>query len=306
LKIDRLLGITIYLLNRKKANAQELAERFEVSVRTILRDIDCLCMAGIPVISTYGIDGGYQIHDSFKLERQLAGADDYAYIVSALKGLASAYQSRNLNAALQKLEAISEGIPTKLILDLGALSKKNNLSYKLSQLEQALRERHIVSFTYTNADNQKKSYEVEPIATMYKWYSWYLLSYAPISKDYRTFKLDRIEQLHITDRANSMEHDAELAKERWEKQADRRKYLHIKLSCKSEIRMKCLEYLNGTIESEQENGDFIFTFSVPENELFWYGVLLSFGNKAKVLEPPELRRRICSTCKDILLEYNEE
>jgi predicted DNA-binding transcriptional regulator YafY len=140
---------------------------------------------------------------------------------------------------------------------------------------------------------------------MYKWYNWYLLSYYPKYKDYRAFKLERMDQIVITERDNSREHNVDFAKEQWEKQADSRKYLTIKLHCKNDIRIKCMEYLNGTVESELENGDFIFTFTVPENELFWYGVLLSFGNKINVLEPQELRQRIRRTCQDILQDYKD-
>lgn len=305
MKIDRLLGITIYLLNHKKVNAQVLADHFEVSVRTILRDIDSLCIAGIPVISIYGVDGGYEILDTFKMERQIAGSTDYAYIVAALKGLATAYHSKEINSTLQKIQTITKEASTNIVLDFGVLGEKENLGRKLSQLEQALQTRHIVSFTYTNADNVTKVYEVEPIATMYKWYNWYLLSYYPKYKDYRAFKLNRIEHIVITDRNNCTLHNVDYAKEQWEKQADSRTYLTIKLYCSYEIRIRCMEYLNGAVEREEENGDFIYTLSVPENEQFWYGVLLSFGNKIRVLEPQELRDRLCKTCQDILQEYKD-
>ena len=63
--------------------------------------------------------------------------------------------------------------------------------------------------------------------------------------------------------------------------------------------------MNGEITQEFENGDFEFSFSVPEHETFWYGVILSFGNKAKIIEPPEIRERILKTCKEIQHEYEE-
>lgn len=303
MKIDRLLGITIYLLNHKKVSAQVLSERFEVSVRTILRDIDSLCMAGIPVISTYGADGGYEIHNTFKMERQIADNTDYAYIVAALKGLATAYDNKELHSTLEKVQSVSDGTVANVILDFGVLSEKKEINHKISILEQAIKENHTVQFSYTNADNILKTYEVEPVATMYKWYSWYLLSYFPKYKDYRIYKLERMDQLEITNQKNSLVHNTEQAKELWEKQADNRTYINIKVYCRYEIKVKCLEYLNGMIEQEYENGDCIITFSVPENEQFWYGSLLSFGNKIKVLEPADLIQKICCSCQEILQEY---
>ncbi len=303
MKIDRLLGITIYLLNHKKTSAQVLANHFEVSIRTIVRDIESLCMAGIPVISTFGSDGGYEIQNTFQMERQIAGATDYAYIVTALKGLATAYHNKEIDATLQKIQTVTNKTTSNVVLDFGVLSEKKNINDKLTILEQAVKEKHTVAFTYTNADNIQKNFEVEPVATLYQWYSWYLLSYYPKHKDYCTFKLNRMEQLEITTHSNSMEHNVDQAKESWENRPDSRKYLRIKLYCKNEIRLKCFEYLNGTLESEFDNGDFLYSLTVPENEMFWYGVLLSFGNKAKVLEPQELRQKICTTCGEILEEY---
>ena len=91
MKIDRLLGITIYLLNHRKVSARTLADKFEVSQRTIQRDMETLNMAGIPIVSTYGSDGGYAILDSFRMERQAACDSDYSFILTALKGLSTAY-----------------------------------------------------------------------------------------------------------------------------------------------------------------------------------------------------------------------
>ncbi len=303
MKIDRLLGITIYLLNHKKTNAQELAEHFEVSVRTILRDIDSLCMAGIPVISTYGADGGYEMHNTFRMERQVAGEIDYSYIVTALKGFATAYESKELTSTLEKIQTVSKGVSANMVLDFGVLSEKKNINRKLSILEQAIKEKYTVTLTYTNADNVQKNLEVESVAAMYKWYSWYLLCYFPKYKNYGTLKLERMDNIEITNQHNSIEHDIAFAKEQWEKQESSREYIQVKLLGKSDIKVKCLEYLKGEILSEEENGDFILTFSVPHNEVFWYGALLSFGNKIKVLEPQELRDKICRTCEEILDEY---
>ena len=303
MKIDRLLGITIYLLNHKKVNAQILAEHFEVSVRTIMRDINSLCMAGIPVISNYGSHGGYEILNTFKMEKQIAGSIDYSYIVAALKGFTTAYNSKETNTTLQKIQSVSDGTPTNIILDFGILSERKDINHKLSILEQAINESHRVLFTYTNSDNIKKDFDVEPIATMYKWYNWYLLCYFPKYKDYRIFKLVRMVNIGISNHKNSMVHNVDYAKEQWEKQADNRKYINIRFYCSNDIKQKCMEYLNGHIESELENGDLIFTLSVPENEPFWYGVLLSFGNKIRILEPKELKRKICMTCQEILQVY---
>lgn len=94
MKIERLLAITNYLLSHKRVTAQMLSVRFKVSTRTVMRDINTLSLAEIPVVTYYGADGGYEILDSFKLERQLVGASDYSYIITALQGLQSAFDHK--------------------------------------------------------------------------------------------------------------------------------------------------------------------------------------------------------------------
>ena len=96
MKTERLYAITMYLLNHGRTSASELAKHFEVSVRTIQRDVDSLCLAGIPVVSVAGASGGYEISDRFKLDKQVTTLDDQSYILTALKGLVSA--TNDLNA----------------------------------------------------------------------------------------------------------------------------------------------------------------------------------------------------------------
>lgn len=306
MKIDRLLGITIYLLNHNRTTAQRLADRFEVSVRTIIRDIDTLCMAGIPVVSSYGVDGGYEILDTFKMEKQVAGENDYKYIISALEGFASAYDSKEIRSTLEKIELVSGGNPSDVVLDFGVLHENETINDKLSVLNRGIKERKIVQFDYTNERNIKKKFRVEAVATMYKWYSWYLIGYYSKYDDYCIFKLVRMENLSITDTENSKIHNVSEVKEMLNNKKDNREYIKIKIYCCSEIKIKCQEYLNGVIEESFDNGDIIFSINVPKDEQFWFGTLISFGNKVKVLEPKEISDKICDICVEILKNYDRE
>lgn len=305
MKIDRLLGITIYLLNHKRTSAKILAEQFEVSTRTIIRDINTLCLAGIPVVAIYGSEGGYEITDTFKMERQIAGQTDYSYIVTALQGLASAYSSKELNATLEKFQRLCSGRQSNILLDLEVVHENRDTNELLYILNQAIYKRHTVVFTYTNAENENKEFEVEPVATMYKWYSWYLLCYYPKYDDYCIFKLVRMDKLKITKCENKRTHNLDEAKKRWEESEDKRKMINIKLFCKASIKSKCMEYLNGSALEEYENGDFIYQIMVPENEQFWFATILSFGDYVKVVEPTEVVSKIKETCQKILDQYKQ-
>lgn len=305
MKIERLLAITNYLLSNKRVTAQMLSVRFNVSTRTVMRDINTLSLAGIPVVTYYGADGGYEILDSFKLDRQLVGENHFSYIVTALQGLQTAFNNDELNETLEKMQAIAPEGTADIVLDFGVLKENNNTNDKLIILQRAIKIRHKVMFLYTNADNEEKDHEVEPVATMYKWYNWYLLCYDPKYEDYRIYKLVRMRDLSITGQKNSRNHSVGEAKKKWEQSEHKQKFIRVKLLCKSSIKAKCEEYLNGKILEEHVNGEFLYEINVPENECFWYGTVLAFVNQAKVIEPPELIEKICMNCKEILKQYKE-
>ena len=276
MKIDRLMGIVVYLLNNGRTSAQKLAEEFEVSSRTIMRDMESIELAGIPIQSFYGVEGGYQIMDGFVLDKQIATTHDYDWIAATLKG-----------------KAVS--------VDLSAAKEDNKINEQLALLEAAIKKKCIVRFSYTNSHDEMKEIQAEPVCLQYKWYNWYLIGYYEKYQDYCMFKLVRMNNLQVTDIKNTKAHN--LSEIKMKNSNDN--IVHIKLYGKAIIKTKCREYLNGRITREFENGDFEFCFSVPEHETFWFGVILSFGNKAKIIEPQEIKERIIKTCKEIQMEYEE-
>lgn len=305
MKIDRLLGITIYLLNHGRTSAYFLAQHFEVSTRTIMRDIDTLCLAGIPVVSNYGADGGYEIMDTFKMQRQIAGEIDYNYVVCALQGLASAYENKDIEKTLEKMQSLTSNIDTTMIMDLSAAHENRDTNQMLFILNQCIQNKHIINFSYTNSYDEIKEVEAEPVATIYKWYNWYLIGYCSKHLDYRMYKVVRMDNLKMSEKENTKIHNLKEVNNILENSADDRKKLTILLKCKEKLKSKCREYFNGNITKEYENGDFEYEIVVPENEQFWYGVILSFGKNVKVLAPAELVNRIKEDCTGIIQMYKE-
>lgn len=301
MKIDRLMGIVVYLLSNGRTSAQKLAEKFEVSPRTIMRDLEAIDRAGIPVQSFYGVDGGYQIMDSYVMEKQVATNHDYEWIVTALKAMVSAYANQSLEQTLSKINIMQNAEDNKISVDLSVAREDSKINEQMRLLEDAIEKRHMVRFTYTNSHDEVSEIQVEPAQLQYKWYNWYLIGYHEKYQDYCMFKLVRMEHLEVTELKNTKIHnpsDIQL-------KGSNDKFFHIKLHGKAIIKSKCREYLNGQVTKEFDNGDFEFCFSVPEHETFWYGVVLSFGNKVKIIEPQELKERILKTCKEIQMEYEE-
>lgn len=299
MKIDRLLGLVVYLLNHGRTSAQKLAEEFEVSPRTIVRDLEALDRAGIPIQSFYGADGGYQIMDTYVLNRQAATKRDYDWIVTALQGLVSAYADKSLERTLAKIRCLGEAESRTVSVDLSVAREDGGVNAQLALLEGAIVRKHAVRFSYTNGRGEEKEIQAEPVRLQYRWYNWYLIGYSEKHQDYRMFKLVRMEHLQETEIANSKDHALSEIRMK-EDDSDR---IQVRLYARASVRAGCREYLNGQITREYENGDFEFCFSVPEHETFWFGALLSFGSQVRVLEPERLRERILRTCGEIRAEY---
>lgn len=303
MKIDRLMSITVYLLKHGKTSAAKLAEQFEVNTRTIMRDIDSLCKAGIPIVSICGVNGGYEILDTYVIDKQLVNGQDYRYIVNALKTMASAYENKTIQETIDKIELLMKDKKSAIEMDMSVVQENANTNEIIRTLEKAIESQKIVEFLYTNNENIMYTVQVEPVGVVYKWYNWYLIAYRVEKADYRMYKLVRMEKLLITGKNTSKEHSLEQAMEQKE---NNQKNTKIIIEGKACVKAKCREYLNIEIIEEMENGDFVFCLQVPEKETFWYGVLLSFGNNVKVIEPQNIVNKIKKSCREILEVYENE
>lgn len=303
MKIERLYAIMLYLLNHGKTPASELADYFEVSLRTIQRDMDSLNLAGIPIISTAGKAGGYEISDRYRLNGQFATSDDYSCISTALLGLISATDDPKAKYALEKISQKTDSSGNGIILDFSVLREGD--SAMIQALQTAVLRKRVAEFTYTNNNNVTRVHSVEPIAVIYRWYAWYLLAYSGAKKDYRMYKLLRMSDLKITKKPFSAEHEAaEVILNRTEGR-DSRQYTRILARCRSDVKTRLAEYLKGTVQSELPDGDFLMELTVVENEQLWLGHLLSLGDSVEILSPEHVRRRVMEAAEKISALYGK-
>ncbi|MCL2708791.1 MAG: YafY family transcriptional regulator [Defluviitaleaceae bacterium] len=307
MKTDRLLAIVIHLLGHETVSAAKLAERFEVSKRTIMRDIDQIAMAGIPIKSQCGINGGYSIMEGYKLDGRLINAEEQAFIITALSGFLSSYDDKRYYAVLEKFTSILPGSKNRhIFLDFGASGEINIIQEKLTVLDKAILAKKTVRISYVNALGEASSRIVEPVALNYRWYAWYLLAYCQTKRDYRIFKLARIGELESTETKFTKQHGEPAALLEQAFQGGGRKLTGVTLLCKAEARVQICEYLGGNIIETRENGDFIMRVRAQEDERTWFAMLLSFGDKITVQEPEELKTRLAETAGSILSLYKQQ
>lgn len=301
MKNDRIYGITLYLLTHKRTSARELAEYFEVSIRTIQRDIDTLSMAKIPIIAYEGVNGGYELQENFKLNTQMADKLDYTWITTALKGLNTAIDDKKLNETTMKMQTMPQNDNT-MTLNFSVLKENPIITNNLSIIRKCIEHKHLLTCSYTNASSITSIHTLEPITLLYQWYSWYLIAMNE-KEEYRMYKLVRMNEIHELNQSGSHTHSNidDILQQIHNKNTQN--IINITLLCRKDIRTPVLEYLPGKIIEEKVDGNFIYQMRVPEHEHFYMANLIALGNGIQILEPKSEITRICKYCKEILRLY---
>ena len=305
MKTDRILGIIIYLTNHDNVSARCLAERFHVSVRTIQRDMISISAMGIPIYSENGKNSGYCILPTYKIKNSEIRCDEQQMIIKALESLATSYTNDTLKNLIEKYNTIvqNEG-GQKVFWDFGVTKENSDVQSKNQLLENAIGLKKYVSFEYCNADGKKSSPEVEPLAIHYKWYAWYLFAYSDDRKQYRTYKIARIQNLKEMDRVSGKDHGDVKTLMEVSEQDYYRTCVQIEVQFANEETALMEEYFpDCQIKQISENIKSIF-IDVPVKERLWKALLLSFGNKVKVIGPEEYKKELIRTAQNFLSNYD--
>ena len=305
MKTDRILGIIIYLTNHDNVSARCLAERFHVSVRTIQRDMISISAMGIPIYSENGKNSGYSILPTYKIKNSEIRCDEQQMIIKALESLATSYTNDTLKNLIEKYNTIvqNEG-GQKVFWDFGVTKENSDVQSKNQLLENAIGLKKYVSFEYCNADGKKSSPEVEPLAIHYKWYAWYLFAYSDDRKQYRTYKIARIQNLKEMDRVSGKDHGDVKTLMEVSEQDYYRTCVQIEVQFANEETALMEEYFpDCQIKQISENIKSIF-IDVPVKERLWKALLLSFGNKVKVIGPEEYKKELIRTAQNFFSNYD--
>ena len=311
MKIDRLLSIVILLLNREKMTAKELSDYFEVSERTIYRDIDSINLAGIPIIAYQGSGGGFAIMENFAIDRQVLTFNDVHSIVSSLKGIYTAFGDRKYADAKEKIENIVSSpqkeelkrLDDQLVIDILPWGFGEDKKDLLQKLHRCINNKSLVSFKYCNAKGEETERTIEPMTLIFKGYSWYLFAFCLLKEDFRYFRVSRIREFKVLckqfkDRGVRY---SDYSEPRYIQ--DDRKPIEMKLLIDKTLRYRVEEAYSPSQIEYKANGSVIVTVVFPEDD--WvYGLILSYGEKVEVLSPDYLKVIIKEKAEKIYKKYN--
>ena len=300
MKLDRLIGILSVLLQEEKVTAPDLAERFEVSRRTINRDIDDLLYAGIPIRTSQGAGGGISIAEGYKVDRTILTSKDMQMILAGLRSLDSVSGSRYYSQLMEKIMAgSSEFISGRdsILIDLSSWYKES-LAPKISAIQDAIENRHILEFYYYAPSGESRR-SIEPYYIVFKWTNWYVYGWCRKRKDYRMFKLNRMDKVKETKEefacrnAPVPELGSELAFPR---------NIVLKALFAPDMKWRRVEEFGPGCYAEREDGKLLLVrdYSDRDNLTMW---LLTFGDKAEVLEPVEVRERLKTMAASMMKMY---
>ena len=289
MKIDRLIGILSVLLQEEKTTAPELAERFEVSKRTINRDIEALCKAGIPIQTSQGVGGGISIMDGYRMDRTILTSRDMQMILAGLRSLDSVSGSRYYGQLMEKIKAGSSEFVSgrdSILIDLSSWYRES-LAPKIEVIQNAIESRHTLKFTYYNQKGESIR-ELEPYYIVFKWSSWYVWGWCLKRNEFRLFKLNRMDKVTMSD-TEFVCGDVPTPDLSTEKIFPGG--IKVKALFTEDVKWRLVEEFGPECYTQEPDGRLLFEadYTDMDNLVTW---MLTFGDKAELLEPKEAREKI--------------
>jgi len=300
MQINRLFEIVYLLMNKKNTTAKELAAHFEVSQRTIYRDIETLCEAGIPIYTNKGKGGGICLLDHFVLNKSVLSEQEQHVILSALQSLqATTYPETD--QVLSKLSSLfGSKNPDWIEVDFSYWSNNAEGQQKFTYLKEAILNRKVIQFDYFNSYGQESHRFVEPSKLIFKGQAWYLFAYCREKKDQRYFKISRIRNLFIEDEIflNSPPENSTEATPPSYSQA------MISLILKVDAEMAYRIYDEFPIEAITRNEDGSFLIHTTMMSGSWLsGYLMSYEDHLEIMEPEYIREELKEKYRNALNKY---
>ncbi|MEK8132416.1 YafY family protein [Paenibacillus filicis] len=298
--VSRLLEMVYILIDKRTTTAKALAEHFEVSPRTIYRDIDVLSAAGIPVYASPGKGGGISLLDDYVLAKSLLSDQEQNEVLIALQSL-SATEYPDINGALSKLSSLFKKDRIGWIeVDFSSWGSSREQKERFGILQKAVLHHELVTFDYFNSSGIKSSRRIEPVKLIFKAKSWYLQGFCLAVQQYRTFKISRMANIRLTGQLfpprSPDEQPADIEDQAFGP------LVQVQLRISAEGAFRVYDEFQECQVTRQEDGSFIVTAELPDDD-WLIGYMLSFGTAAEVMAPPSVRERIAERLDVLLATY---
>ena len=288
MKIDRLIGIISILLQKEKVTAPYLAEKFEVSRRTINRDVENLCKAGIPIVTEQGKNGGISIAEGYKVDKTLFTSGEIQAILSGLKSLDSVSGSNRYQLLMDKLSCGSNdyvGASGPVVINLSSWYQ-SSLPPKFELIKDAIERKKKIEFHYygPGGDNTRL---LEPCLLIFEWSSWYVWGYCLLRDDFRMFKLNRMDQIRCTnedcEKREIPLYHMDPRKVSWTKGVE------VTAEFDKSMKWRLIEEFGINSFSENADGRLLMNIGWSDQESL-FSWLLGFRDCVRIIEPVEYQK----------------
>ena len=300
MKTERLIGILSVLLQKEQVTAPELAEMFEVSRRTISRDIDALSAAGIPLYTLQGTGGGIRIMPGYRFDRTVLTNKDMQELLTGLRSLDSISGTNRYVQLMEKLSAGSSVVraDSHILINLAAWNK-TAVSQKIELIRMAAEQGKKLHFHYSSPKGESERV-IEPYDLVFEWSRWYVWGWCEKRQDYRLFKLNRMTEIRTGD--PFVKRDEPLPDLSNEKVFPEQ--YRVKAVVQPAYRWRVLEEYGPESMTEMPDGSYLFSFGFTDRQsiLSW---ILSFGEGIELLEPADLRGKLKQFGEHLTEKYRD-
>lgn len=310
-RIDRLMAMVVMLQSQKVVTGKEMAAHFEVSLRTIYRDINAICEAGIPVAAEAGV--GYSILEGYHLPPVMFSEEEASalYLAALLtRNFSDKSVEKPVESALQKIQSV---LPTSTREKLSSIRNNTHLLSKkyihkdfrddvILTVQQAITEKRVLKIEYYVASQDRYNQrEIEPLALIHYASSWHIIAYCRLRKAMRDFRTDRIAKIEM--HAVTFKPKQEPVVEKYlsyfdHTQAD----IEVIAMVKKNAEHAFLERLP-QFNSRKVQGEWVEISFLTDN-LFWLiPIFFSFPNAVKVVQPTQLKKLLYKTAQELVQFY---
>ncbi len=298
MKYQVMIKMLLLLTSRRKVTAREIAERFEISVRSVYRYVEELNVAGVPIDVVRGRYGGIFIADTFKLPSGFFTRGEYAAVENALTAMLSTMSDEDLISALEKLKRQQKAdrrelsVCGNIIVDGGAWADLGKFPQKMKVCEQAVKDSLCLEIDYISRDGEHSKRVIDPYVLILKQNVWYVYAFCHTRQDFRTFKIGRIKGARFTGRGFTKEEidrrDIPLNFEYTSEQL-----VPVTLEIAANAVADVEEWL-GVDNIEPRGNGLVANVSLPDDGML-VDKILGYGGKVKVVAPAELKKRVRET-----------